>query len=128
MVRVLIGEPRDGTFTYFWAEFEGVEVNSYEDQGVVYTLYKYTDPAYTWEAYRVHVSDETNSKEPTYRLHPYTEDRHVVGMRPEYTSPYSRTDIAAEYPHFIKDLSPEDVYRIDPLRSAWTPCSESPLW
>jgi hypothetical protein len=118
IVRVLVGERKNDKFTYFWAEFEGEKVSHYEDEkGVNHTLYKCT--AFNFEAYRVHVSDETNSKEPTYRLEPYTKDSHISGMNPEYTRAYDRREIAATYPRFIKNMSPrpDDVYPIDPAAS-----------
>jgi hypothetical protein len=103
MAKVLVGEPKGDTFAYSWFKFEGEKASSYEDQGKVYTLYKHTAPGYTSEAYRVHVSDETISKEPTYKLHPGPEDK----------SPYTRRDVAAEYPRFIKDMDSVDVHSLD---------------
>ena len=99
MVKVLVGESRADRFTYSWFEFEGEEVSSFEDKGILYTLFKHTDPAYTAEAYRVHISDERKLKAPAYRLEPGPGDR----------SPYSRRDIADKHPRFVKDMRPVQV-------------------
>ncbi len=105
-VTVLVGQRWADKFDHRWYRLKGEKVSSYEDEkGVTYTLYRYTDPGYANEAYRVHVADETDSKNPTYELRPSPEDR----------SPYSRRDIADEYPRFIKDMRPLEraVYPID---------------
>ena len=83
MVRVLVGQKRGSEFPGFWAEFEGKEVSSYEDPRIdktaVYTLYRCT--AYSFEAYRVHVRDESNPDAPVYQLLPFLGDWPPGGRR-----------------------------------------------
>ncbi len=67
-VRVLVGKREGGTFAGYWARFEGHQVGRYENKGVIFTLYRST--AVNYEGYRVHVSNETNPKAPTYELLP----------------------------------------------------------
>jgi hypothetical protein len=125
VVKVLVGQHREhGRFSGFWAEFEGEEVSSYEKDDVVYTLYKAT--GYDYEAYRVYISDETDPKSPVYELRPFSEDRFMQGAGPDYTEPYRREDVVAEYPLFIKRAAEKDenidhfqTRNVDPTR--WPP-------
>jgi hypothetical protein len=112
MVQVLVGEKAlgDTTFSGYWAEFEGAEISSLEAEGIVYTLYNCT--AYTFEAYRVHTSNEINPKEPVYKLHPESE----AGSG--YTLPYTTEGIAAAYPVFLNDIEYLPTYAIDPPTSS----------
>jgi len=73
MVRLIVGKMDADGFFGHQAEFAGVEISSYTDRrGAVYTLYKCS--AYTqWDAYRVHISDETHPEAPIYQLLPYDE-------------------------------------------------------
>jgi hypothetical protein len=68
MVKVLVAQRAGESFPGFWAEFEGEKVSSYEDtrgdKNIVYTLYRCT--AYNYEAYRVHIADESNPNAPVY--------------------------------------------------------------
>jgi hypothetical protein len=68
VVKVLVGNKAGQTYQGFWAEFDGEEVSSYEDtrgeKNIVYKLYRCT--AYNWEAYRVHIADESNPDAPVY--------------------------------------------------------------
>ena len=99
MVKVLVGKREEGKFVGHWAEFAGEKVGSYADvPDVVYTLYKYTDPNYTYDAYRVHFADERDPRNPIYRLLPYNEESR------RYEQPYTNAIIAEEYPLFIKHL------------------------
>jgi hypothetical protein len=101
MVKVLAGKRKIGGFSGYWVTFEVEMVSSYEDKGVVYTLYRCS--AYDWEAYRVHISNETNPRSPIYELHP-CEDRSYKGEPPNYTEPYLKEQLALHYPLFLKDL------------------------
>jgi hypothetical protein len=116
VVKVLVGKKKGDKFPGFWAEFEGEEVSSYEDtrgdKSIVYTLYKCT--AYNYDAYRVHVADESNPINPVYVLHPYSEDPHIQGVAPDYSEPYDKEQIAANYPLFLKDIDYFRERRVDP--------------
>ncbi len=111
VVRVLVGQGGGaGGFKGFWAEFEGEEISTYKDEArdknVVYTLYKC--PAYNFDAYRVHIADESNHQKPVYELLPYSQGS-------SYAEAYVAEDLAKEFPLFLKDI--EDylkVRRIDP--------------
>jgi hypothetical protein len=111
MVKVLIGEQTpEGSFSGYWGEFEGEEISSYENKGVICTLYKCT--AYNWEAYRVHISNETDPQVPVYELCPDLEPR--LG----YTTPYTKEQIAESYPLFVKHTSYLQTRPIDPPSSS----------
>jgi hypothetical protein len=101
----------------FWAEFEGEEVGSYEDtrsgKSIVYTLYKCT--AYNYDAYRVHVADESNPASPVYDLLPKTEDPHTQGVGPDFSEPWQEEQVVAEHPMFVRDLDYLPVRQVDPL-------------
>ena len=116
MVQVVVGQRDGDRFPGFLAEFEGEKVSSYEvtrgEGRIVYTLYKCT--AYSFDAYRVHIADESNPKAPVYELHPFTTDPHIVGISPDYSEPYDKNQLAAEYPLFLKDIDFFDVRRVDP--------------
>ncbi|MGH3146744.1 MAG: hypothetical protein ACRDTR_13195 [Rubrobacter sp.] len=116
MVRVLVGKKEGDRFPGFWAEFEGEKVGSYEDtrgeRSIVYTLYRCT--AYDWEAYRVHIADESNPVNPVYELLPYTEGPNVPEVGPDYAEPYAREQIAARYPLFLKDMDYFPERLVDP--------------
>jgi hypothetical protein len=108
MVRLIVGTmDADGFFGHL-AEFAGEEISSYTDRrGVVYTLYKCS--AYTqWDAYRVHISDETYPEAPIYQLLPYDEQSR------RYLRPYDNRQVAAEYPLFIKHIDFLEPYTVDP--------------
>jgi len=118
MVKVLVGqyvEP-DG-FTGFWAEFEGEEISSYEDKGVIHTLYKST--AYRWEAYRVHIDNKTNPQAPVYQLLPYGEDQRVLPTPTSYSTPYTKEQIANKYPLFVEHLDYLETRNIDAGPKMW---------
>jgi hypothetical protein len=117
VVKVLVGNREGGRFTGYWAEFEGQKVSSYEvkatsndARAVVYALYKCT--AYEFEAYRVHVTDETNHQAPTYKLYPWTPEE-------RFEEPYSREQIALRYPLFLKDINYFETHPIDPPPKPW---------
>lgn len=116
MVKVLVGKRTGDRFPGFWAEFEGEKVSSYEDtraeKKIVYTLYRCT--AYNYEAYRVHINDESNPENPVYELLPY--DPHSVsrGIGWDYSEPWQKEQVAAKYPLFVKDLDILSVRQIDP--------------
>lgn len=116
MVKVLVGKRMEDKFSGFWAEFEGEQISSYEDtrgeKNVVYTLYKCT--AYNWEAYRVHISDESSPDSPVYELRPFSEDQNIRGLGPDYTEPYAREQLAFEFPLFLKNMEHLRTYYIDP--------------
>ena len=116
MVKVLVGERRGPSFPGFWAEFEGEKVGSYEDtrsgKSIVYTLYKCT--AYNYDAYRVHVADESNPANPVYDLLPKTEDPHIQGVGPDFSEPWQERQVVAEHPMFVKDLDYLEVSQVDP--------------
>ncbi len=116
MVKVLVGKRAGGTFFGFWAEFEGEKISSYEDtrtdKDIVYTLYKCT--AYNWEAYRVHIADESNLEAPAYELRPFDEDQQIRGFGSDYTEPYVKEQIAMNYPLFLKDIDYFQTYAVDP--------------
>jgi hypothetical protein len=82
------------------------------DQNIVCTLYKctaYNPP----ERYRVHIANETNPNNPTYRLRPYEEPRHE-GEPPNYDEPWYEEDVAKEFPLFAKYLGIFRARKIDP--------------
>ncbi len=116
MVKVLVGKRAGDTFSGFWAEFEGEKISSYEDtrpdKNIVYTLYKCT--AYNWEAYRVHIADESNLEAPAYELRPFGEDQQIRGLGSDYTEPYAKEQIAMNYPLFLKDIDYFQTYAVDP--------------
>lgn len=115
-MRVLVGQRTGDRFHGFWAEFEGEEVSWYEDtrgdKKIVYTLYRCT--AYQWEAYRVHIADESNPSAPVYELLPFERDPQIQGAGPDYSEPWDKRQIAAEYPLFLKDIDYFRSRRIDP--------------
>jgi hypothetical protein len=121
MVKVLVGQRDGDRFLGFWAEFMGEKVSSYEDpradKRIVYTLYRCT--AYNWEAYRVHIADESNPRAPVYELLPYEHDPNIAGVGPDYSEPYVKEQIAAQYPLFLKDLDYFRERRIDPAPRTW---------
>jgi hypothetical protein len=114
MVEVLVGQRAGTRFRGFLAQFEGDEISYYEHEGVVYTLYRVSSVNY--EAYRVHISDETNHKVPTYELHPY-EGSPSEGRPPGYGTLYDKRDIAQHYPLFLKDIDYFEPYPIDASRT-----------
>jgi hypothetical protein len=120
MAKVLVGQKKGDKFPGFWAEFEGEEISSYEDpridRNIRYTLYKCT--AYNYEAYRVHVADESNPTNPVYELHPVSEDPHIQGVAPNYSEPYDKDQIAAKFPLFLKDMDYFRTRGVDPA-SHW---------
>lgn len=118
MVKVLVGKRKGDKFPGFWATFEGEEVSSYDDtrseKKIVYTLYRCT--AYDFDAYRVHIKDESNPENPVYDLRPYDPDSVEHGIGWDYSEPWEKQDVAAKYPMFLKDL---DILRerpVDPKR------------
>jgi hypothetical protein len=106
VVKVLVGKKKGDRFPGFWAEFEGTEVDSYErtrgDKKIVYTLYKCT--AYRFDAYRVHLADENDPANPVYQLHPYSEYPDSRGLGLDFSEPYTKDQLAAEFPLFLKDM------------------------
>ncbi len=102
----MVGKRQGPSFPGFWAEFEGEEVSSYEDtrggKTIVYTLYRCT--AYDYEAYRVHIEDESNPANPVYELLPYDSGSVAHGIGWDYSEPWEKAQIAAKYPMFLKDI------------------------
>jgi hypothetical protein len=117
MVKVLVGQKRGGGFPGFWAEFEGEEVSRYEDpqsnRNAVYTLFRCT--AYNFEAYRVHVFDESSPEAPVYELLPFEGDQRSGGGSLSYSEVWDREDIAGKFPMFLKDMDYYfDTRHVDP--------------
>jgi len=116
MAKVLVGKKKGDKFPGFWAKFEGEKVSSYEDtrgeKKTVYTLYKCT--AYNFDAYRVHVADESNPANPVYVLHPFFEDPHIQGVGPNYSEAYDKDEVAAKFPSFLKDIDYFNERSVDP--------------
>jgi hypothetical protein len=117
MVKVLVGKRQGPSFPGFWAEFEGEEVSSYEDtrggKSIVYTLYRCT--AYNYDAYRVHVADESNPANPVYDLLPSPEGPGGSGPERVFPPPWQKDQVVAEHPMFVKDLKGYlDVSPVDP--------------
>ena len=117
MVKVLVGKREGPKFPGFWAEFEGEEVASYEeprpDKNITYTLYKCT--AYNFDAYRVHVADESNPANPVYELHPNSPYQGVQGARSNYSEAWRAEDVVAQHPMFVKHLGTLDTIQVDPV-------------
>jgi hypothetical protein len=115
-VRVLVAQKRGDGFPGFWAEFEGEQVASYEDpridKNAVYALYRCT--AYEFEAYRVHVRDESNPDAPVYQLLPFEGDRRPGGGRMDYSEPWELEDVARAFPMFLKDTDHFEARPVDP--------------
>jgi hypothetical protein len=119
-VSVLVGErSEEGRFAGFRAQFQGREIASYTDARggcrITYTLYRCT--AYQYEAYRVHVADESDPRSPRYELHPSGESTGLSGVSRDYSEPFDKRQAVDAYPIFARDL--EDAVRsmtIDPLR------------
>ena len=121
MVKVLVGKRQGPSFPGFWAEFEGEKVSSYEDnraeKNIVYTLYRCT--AYDYEAYRVHIKDESNPANPVYELLPYDPRSVDQGIGWDYSEPWQKGDIVAQYPLFAKDLDHFPERQVDPSPRNW---------
>jgi hypothetical protein len=122
VVKVLVGKKKGERFPGFWAEFEGEVVSSYEDirgeKHIVYTLYRCT--AYRYEAYRVHIADESNPGNPVYELLPY--DPHNTmesGLGLDYSDPWGKAQIVARYPLFLKDMDYFQERNVDVSPSPW---------
>ncbi len=109
-VRVLVGKREGGVFAGYWARFEGRQVGRYEDKGVIFTLYRST--TVDFEGYRVHVSNETNPKAPTYELLPVKEDSPGRDTLPNYSDLYTPREIAKQYPLFVKHTDYLRTYEI----------------
>jgi hypothetical protein len=122
MVKVLVGQRKGERFPGFWAEFEGEKVSSFEDtrgeRNIVFTLYRCT--AYQWEAYRVHIADESIPDAPVYELLPFSEDPGIQGIGPDYSEPYVKEQIADKWPLFLKDMDYFRTRTIDPRPSNWS--------
>lgn len=114
MVKVLVGKrPELGEqLSGFWAEFAGEAISSYEDKGILYTLYRCS--AYDFAAYRVHIADETDHKNPTYDLLPHPQDQRDPSPDISYVKPYHDYDVAFEYPLFLKHIDYLPRYNVDP--------------
>jgi hypothetical protein len=121
MVRVLVAQKRGDSFPGFWAEFEGEEVSRYEDprsnKNAVYTLYKCT--AFRFDAYRVHVRDESNPDAPVYQLLPFQGDRRPGGGSLHYSEVWDQEDVAKAFPMFLKDMDHFETRHIDPPPRSW---------
>ena len=121
MVKVLVGQKRGDSFPGFWAEFEGEKVSSYKDtradKNIEYTLYRCT--AYNFEAYRVHIQDESNPVAPVYELLPVEGDRRPGGGSLMYSEVWDREQIAGRYPLFLKDMDYFDTRHVDPEPRSW---------
>ena len=117
MVKVLVGKRQGPSFPGVWAEFEGEEIGRYEDtrsgKSIVYTLYRCT--AYNYDAYRVHVADESNPANPVYDLLPSPEGG-SGGAEPGrgFPAPWRKDQVVAEHPMFVKDLDYLGVEPVDP--------------
>jgi hypothetical protein len=117
VVKVLVGK-RMGQrrFWGYWAEFEGELTNSYADprgdKNIVYTLYKCT--AYSFDAYRVHVANESDPVNPVYELHPHEEYPDSQGIGQDYSETYTVDGLAETYPIFLKDMDYFRERHIDP--------------
>jgi hypothetical protein len=120
-VRVLVAQRRGSEFPGFWAEFEGEKVSSYEEPGsgkdIVYTLYRCT--AYNFDAYRVHIADESNPDAPVYELHPFVGDSRPGRGQLHYTEVWELENIAEHYPLFLKDVDYFETRHVDPEPSSW---------
>ena len=120
--KVLVAQKRGDGFPGFWAKFEGEEVGCYEDpridKNAVYTLYRCT--AYDFEAYRVHVRDESNPDAPVYQLLPFEGDRRPGGGHIDYSEVWDREDIARAFPMFLKDLDHFETRHVDPKPRGWS--------
>jgi hypothetical protein len=121
VVKVLVGKKNGDGFPGFWAEFEGTEVDSYErtrrDKKIVYTLYKctvYRFDAYRFDAYRVHTADENDPANPVYELPPYSEYPDSRGLGLDFSEPYTKDQLAAAFPLFLKDMDYFPERYIDP--------------
>jgi hypothetical protein len=117
MIRVLVGQRVGDAFPGFWAEFEGEEVSSYKDtrgdKSIVYTLYRCT--AYHFEAYRVHIANESNPNDPVYELLPVHQGDWRPGRgRHNYREVWEKENIADKYPLFLKDMDYFQPQYIDP--------------
>jgi hypothetical protein len=116
MVKVLVGKRQGPSFPGFWAEFEGEEVASYEDtrggKSIVYTLYRCT--AYDYDAYRVHVADESNPANPVYDLLPGREGSGGAEPGRGFPEPWQKEQVVAQHPMFVKDLDYLEVEPVDP--------------
>ena len=111
MVKVLVAKRSQGTFGGFWAEFEGEELDSYENDGVVFTLYKCT--AYSADRYRVHVVDERKHTTPVYELYPDYRDPQGGGFGPMASEePYDKVRLAETYPIFLKTLDYFETFEV----------------
>ena len=121
MVKVLVGKKQGDKFPGFWAEFEGNKVSSYKDtrtdKHIVYTLYKCT--AYRFDAYRVHIADESNPDNPVYELLPYDPDSAEHGIDWDYSELWTERSIEARYPMFLKDMGLFSERRVDPSPRNW---------
>jgi hypothetical protein len=115
MVRVLVGQRVDGAFRGFWAEFEGEEVSSYKDTRgdnyIVFTLYRAT--AFNFEAYRVHIADESDPNEPVYKLRPFSGDLRPGSGRLQFSEAWMPREIAENYPLFLKDMDNLETRNVD---------------
>ena len=117
MVKVLVGKRMGNRrFSGYWAVFEGQRVSSYEDprgdKNLVYTLYKCT--AYNFDAYRVHVADESSPVNPVYELHPHEEYSDIQGVGQNYSEAYTVDGLAENYPLFLKHMYYFRERHIDP--------------
>ncbi len=115
MVKVLVGKRQGPSFPGFWAEFDGEKVSSYEDtrsgKSIVYTLYRCT--AHNYDAYRVHVADESNPANPVYDLLPSPEGSGGAEPRRDFPAPWQKDKVVAAHPMFVKDL--EDYLDVSPV-------------
>ncbi len=112
MIKVWVGKRSGGSFSGYWAEFEGEEIHSYENDDVVYTLYKAT--AYTDDAYRVHVQDERKNQAPVYELHPISRGSSMRGGGQPYSEPYYKEALAEDYPIFLRYVDSSRPRPVDP--------------
>ena len=69
--------------------------------------------------YRVHIEDESNPAAPVYELLPYAKESAEHGIGWDYSEPYYREDIEAEYPLFLKDMDYFRERSIDPQPRGW---------
>jgi hypothetical protein len=115
VAKVLVGERVDGEFRGFWAEFEGEEVSSYKDtrgdNNIVYTLY--SAHPHRFEAYRVHIADESDPKEPVYKLRPFSGELRPGSGRLNFAEAWTASDIVEEYPLFLKDMDYFETRHVD---------------
>jgi hypothetical protein len=49
-----------------------------------------------------------------YELHPHSDDPQLTGVSPDYTDTYTKAQIAAKFPLFLKDIEYFRRRNVDP--------------